>query len=72
MSGTIAEPAPIKVIFMCDGCGQIFLAIQRRTNGTGKFDCTECGDTVYVWSGAYDYSAWKAMASTRNNPAIRH
>jgi hypothetical protein len=47
----MANLAPIKVLFVCQGCGLTYMAIQERLKGAGRFDCTECRHPVYEWSG---------------------
>ena len=54
---------PIKVLFACNRCGQIYFALQQRTKGAGEFDCTECLNPVYEWSGSYDYAVWAPVKS---------
>ena len=60
---SMANLAPIKVLFVCNTCGQIYLALQQRAKGAGQFDCTECLNPVYAWSGSYDYVVWMPLKS---------
>ncbi len=59
----MANLAPTKVLFACNRCGQIYLALQQRAKGAGQFDCTECLNPVYAWSGSYDYAVWMPLKS---------
>ena len=52
----MANLVPIKVLFVCQGCG--LALIQERLRGAGRFECTECRHPVYEWSGSYDYVLW--------------
>ena len=52
------HPASIRVLFVCNGCGQTYMAIQERTKGAGRFECAGCRYPVYSWSGSYDYTVW--------------
>ncbi len=59
----MANLAPIKVLFVCKVCGQIYLALQQRAKGAGTFDCNECLNRVYEWSGSFDYAVWMPLNS---------
>jgi len=54
---------PIKVLFICHECGRIYMAVQERARGLGRFDCTECRHRVYEWSGSYNYALWAPVES---------
>jgi hypothetical protein len=57
----------VSVVFACAGCREPFMAAQIFQPGSsGKFRCVYCGNKVHVWSGSYDYAAWRSVARSRH------
>jgi hypothetical protein len=59
---------PINVIFECPKCTLVYVGVQepRRDKTAGRFDCTDCGVKIHVWSGAYDYPIWRIFGAGRD------
>jgi predicted RNA-binding Zn-ribbon protein involved in translation (DUF1610 family) len=50
-----------KVIFGCLKCGAAYIATQHCRSDVGSFDCWDCAEEIFCWSGDYRYGNWKQM-----------
>lgn len=49
----------LSVYFACRHCEKVYVASQQRRTDAGRFDCTDCGKQVHVWSGSHSFTDWK-------------
>jgi hypothetical protein len=56
----MATRSPVIVVFVCDGCGMAYRAVQKVLvrSSLGRFDCIDCNGNVHAWGGLFDFSAW--------------
>jgi hypothetical protein len=57
--------SPVTVHFACPNCGLVYTGLQEHIGEklVGHFDCTFCMAEVHSWTGVYDYSIWKIVAT---------
>jgi hypothetical protein len=51
----------MRVFFSCLFCGALHSAIQikRPVTGNGRFDCSECKQSLHRWWSVFDFEDWK-------------
>lgn len=56
------QPRCVTVVFACPRCASAYRAKQKPDIGFGSFDCWDCGDEIYRWSGRYIYTDWDQLS----------
>jgi predicted SprT family Zn-dependent metalloprotease len=66
---SMSNGTQITINFKCP-CGMNYTATQEQCPEahSGGFDCTDCGKSVYEWSGNTNYSNWKAITMKPTHP----